>query len=219
MKPTFLAIIVIILAIPVIVLLATTKNPKFSGPANLNATPTPTATSTPPMKAADLVDPADTVSAHQIVLTTDKGDITINLFPEDAPKTVKNFVTLGKRGYYNNAIWHRVIKAFVIQSGDPTGTGQGGESIFGKTFPGEINGHKFVQGTLGMARTSVPDSYGSQFFIVTQGEQTNLDGQYTSFGQIDPASQGVVDAIAGVPVDSSDKPTSDVKITAFRIVK
>lgn len=214
MKPSVLAIIIAVLAIPVIVLIVTSRNSK-------SATPTPTPTAAAPTavaKAADLVDPADTVSAHQIVLSTDKGDITINLYPDDAPKTVKNFVTLGKRGYYNGIIFHRVIKSFVIQAGDPSGTGQGGESIYGKNFPDEINAHKIVKGTLAMANAG-PNTNGSQFFIVTQSDQTSLDGHYTVFGQIDPASQGTVDAIAAVPTDSNDKPTTDVNITGFKIVQ
>lgn len=211
MKPTVLAIIVAILAIPIIVLLVMNHNSKPTSPA-------PLSTDVPSAKPSDPVDPADTVSAKQIVLSTDKGDITINLYPNDAPHTVKNFVTLGKRGYYNGIIFHRVIKSFVIQAGDPTGTGQGGESIYGKNMADEINSHKIVKGTLAMANAG-PNTNGSQFFIVTQTDQPSLDGHYTVFGQIDPASQGTVDAIAAVPTDSNDKPTADVKITGFRIVQ
>lgn len=208
MKPSILAIIIAILLVPVVALVISNRK-----------TPTVEPTPTPSATASSLVDPADALSAKKVLLSTTKGDITINLFPSEAPHTVKNFVTLGKRGYYNNLIFHRVIKSFVIQTGDPNGDGSGGESIYGKTFPGEINSHKFAQGTVGMARTNQPDTYGSQFFIVTQTEQPNLDGQYTVFGQIDPASQSVVDAIAGVPTDSSDKPTEDIHVTAFKILE
>src|ERR1044072_9746699 len=110
MKPTTLAIIIVILLIPIIALMFTNRsNSTNSG----TASPTPSAVTTPD----------DAVSARKVVLSTTEGDITLNLFPDDAPAAVKNFVTLGKRGYYDNLVFHRVIKDFMIQSGDPTGTG------------------------------------------------------------------------------------------------
>ncbi|MBU6389124.1 peptidylprolyl isomerase [Patescibacteria group bacterium] len=177
----------------------------------------PDNTSPSPTGAAALKDPPDAVSAKVVTLKTDMGDIKINLYPADAPKTVENFVTLGKRGYYNGIIFHRVIKAFVIQAGDPAGTGTGGTSIFGAEFPDEINSHKIVKGTVAMANKG-PNTNSSQFFIVTESAQPSLDGHYTVFGQVaDNASQAVVEKIAAVPTDSSDKPTQPIKITGFQI--
>lgn len=213
MRPTLLAIIIAILLIPVVALVYTSSTAKKD---TMTADPNPTAT--PAQTAADLVDPDDAVSAKKIVLETTKGDITITLFPDSAPKTVINFVTLGKRGYYNNVIFHRVIQQFVIQAGDPTGTGRGGESIYGATFPDEINPRKIVKGSLAMANAG-PGTNGSQFFIVTEVDQPGLDGKHTNFGQVDPGSMGVVAAIAAVPVDENDKPTEEIKITGFRILE
>lgn len=102
------------------------------------------------------------------LIKTNKGDIKIRLFPDKAPKTVENFVTHSKNGYYNGIIFHRVIKGFMIQGGDPTGTGRGGESIWGKGFEDEFSPelHNF-RGALSMANTGMPFSNGSQFFIVS----------------------------------------------------
>jgi len=203
---TPLAIIIAILIILPLTALGISMNQNSSA----SATPTPSAFPT---------DPADAVSASKVVLKTDKGDITIDLYPNDAPHTVKNFVTLGSRGYYNNIIFHRVIKDFMIQTGDPEGTGMGGESIYGLTFPDEINSHKIVVGTVAMANRGA-NTNGSQFFIVTESDQPSLDGSYTVFGQVnDPASMAVVTAIAAVPTDSNDRPTgTPPKITGFQIV-
>jgi cyclophilin family peptidyl-prolyl cis-trans isomerase len=224
MKQSTLAIIVVVLLLPVIALIVHLEGKKSANPTNTSAdaTPTPDANNQTVTDASKLVDPSDAVSAHKVILKTTKGDITINLFPEDAPKTVENFVTLGSRGYYTNKVYfHRILQSFVIQAGDPTGTGSGGESIFGAKFPDEINSHKIVQGTLAMANAG-PNTNGSQFFIVTQTAQPSLDGSYTVFGQIDPASQSVVDAIAAVKVNDPSVGTpvdpSEVTITGFEIV-
>ena len=109
------------------------------------------------------------------VMHTNMGDITIRLFPEVAPKTVENFVTLAKKGYYNGLIFHRVIKDFMIQGGDPTGTGAGGESIYGAKFEDECSRelHNF-RGALSMANAG-PNTNGSQFFIVQNGEAPTKD--------------------------------------------
>lgn len=165
-------------------------------------------------------DPADAVSATKVSLHTDKGAIIIDLYPTDAPKTVKNFVTLGKRGYYNNITFHRILKDFVIQGGDPKGDGTGGASIYGATFKDEINNHKIVAGTVAMANSG-PNTNGSQFFIVTESAQPGLDGNYTVFGQVnDPASMQVVRDIAAVPADpNSGKPNgTPPKMTGFEIL-
>jgi cyclophilin family peptidyl-prolyl cis-trans isomerase len=211
------------------------KHPNTTAVANTtqtsSATPEPTATAsasavpsgTPQEIAtkAGYTVPPDAVSATKVTLKTEKGDIHFILYPDVAPLSVLNFVTLGKRGYYNGVIFHRVLKDFVIQAGDPTGTGRGGESIYGKGFTTETNtSYTFQPGTLGMARTADPNSNGSQFFVVTESPQSSLDGSYTVFGKVaDDASMTVVKAIAAVPVNNSTdgKPVTDVKITGFTI--
>ena len=221
MKPPVIAVIVIVLLLPIITLFVTKKHGNAND-AYTSSTASPSTQSTntpaPVTNPADLVDPADVASASQVILKTSMGDITIDLYPADASHTVKNFVTLGKRGYYNGVTFHRVIKDFVIQGGDPTGTGSGGESIYGKQFPDEINSHKIVKGTVAMANAGA-NTNGSQFYIVTETAQPSLDGHYTVFGQVQDASMSVVQAIAGVPTDSGDKPKTDVRITGFTIVK
>lgn len=228
MKTSSLAALIIILLIP-LVALALYKGNKSNSAEDANASQAETSeedsqtnsTSNQNQnvtKAADLVDPADATSAKQVILKTNKGDIRINLYDGDSPKTVKNFVTLGKRGYYSGVTFHRVIQDFMIQGGDPTGSGAGGESIFGKKFPDEFNTHKIVRGSVAMANAGA-NTNGSQFFIVTEKEQTHLDGHHTNFGQVaDEDSMKVVAAIAAVPVDANDKPTEEVKITGFEIV-
>ena len=228
--PLIIAIIIVIL-IPISALFIYQRNNANSTTTDpystASSTPTPTSSATPTSStpsptpvtnASQLIDPADVATAHTVLLQTSLGDIKLNLYPDDAPHTVKNFVTLGKRGYYTGVIFHRVIQSFVIQGGDPTGTGRGGESIYGSKFPDEINSHKIVKGSLAMANAG-PNTNGSQFYIVTSKDQPSLDGGYTNFGQVaDDASQKVVEAIAAVPVDGNDKPKTDVKITGFQIV-
>jgi peptidylprolyl isomerase/peptidyl-prolyl cis-trans isomerase B (cyclophilin B) len=115
------------------------------------------------------------------VITLDKGgEIRIEFFPEDAPKTVENFVTLAKKGFYNGLTFHRVVADFVVQGGDPKGDGTGGP---GYQIKAEFNRRKHGRGTLAMARSQHPDSAGSQFYI-TYGAQPHLDNNYTVFGQV-----------------------------------
>ena len=115
------------------------------------------------------------------VITLEKGgEIRIEFFPEDAPKTVENFVTLAKKGYYDGLAFHRVVPGFVVQGGDPKGDGTGGP---GYKIKAEFNKHKHVRGTVAMARSQDADSAGSQFYI-TFGPQPNLNGSYTVFGQV-----------------------------------
>ena len=115
------------------------------------------------------------------VITLEKGgEIRIEFFPADAPKTVENFVTLAKKGFYNGLTFHRVVPSFVAQGGDPKGDGTGGP---GYTIKAEFNAKKHVRGALAMARSQDPDSAGSQFYI-TYGPQAHLDGSYTVFGQV-----------------------------------
>ncbi|MEK7879238.1 MAG: peptidylprolyl isomerase [candidate division NC10 bacterium] len=115
------------------------------------------------------------------VITLEKGgEIRIEFFPADAPKTVENFVTLAKKGYYDGLTFHRVVPGFVVQGGDPKGNGTGGP---GYTIKAEFNKQKHVRGAVAMARSQSPDSAGSQFYI-TYGPTPHLDGSYTVFGQV-----------------------------------
>jgi cyclophilin family peptidyl-prolyl cis-trans isomerase len=141
------------------------------------------------------------------VLHTNNGDITIELFDEDAPKTVENFTKLAADKFYDGVIFHRVIKDFMIQGGDPTGTGRGGP---GYTFEDEFNDHKIVRGALAMANAG-PNTNGSQFFIVTTDAAPWLDGKHTVFGQV-VDGMDVVDKIEASDTDRNDRPAQDVVI-------
>jgi peptidyl-prolyl cis-trans isomerase B (cyclophilin B) len=115
------------------------------------------------------------------VITLENGnEIRLEFFPQDAPKTVENFVTLAKKGFYNGLTFHRVVPGFVVQGGCPKGNGTGGP---GYTIPAEFNTNKHVRGSLAMARSQHPDSAGSQFYI-TYGAQPHLDNNYTVFGKV-----------------------------------
>jgi peptidyl-prolyl cis-trans isomerase B (cyclophilin B) len=150
----------------------------------------------------------------QATMTTSEGPITIELFDEDAPKTVANFKKLAGDGFYDGLIFHRVIKDFMIQGGCPQGTGTGGP---GYTFEDEFNDHKIVRGALAMANAG-PNTNGSQFFLVTIPEASWLDGKHTVFGQITDGMD-VVDKIEGTPTDARDKPTDDVRIESLTIAE
>ena len=177
-------------------------------------------------------------------IKTNHGDMRIKLFPEHAPKTVANFIALSKDGYYDGVIFHRIIKDFMIQGGDPTGTGMGGESIYGESFEDEFSEELYnVRGALSMANAG-PNTNGSQFFIVQnqhlpyskkeiarggwpepiaeiyaeQGGTPHLDRRHTVFGQLaDEASYEVLDAIAGVETGAMDKPVDEVVIENIEI--
>ena len=140
-------------------------------------------------------------------LHTNRGAIRLELFPEDAPKTVANFEKLAGDGFYDGVVFHRVIPDFMIQGGDPTGTGRGGP---GYTFEDEPNEHRVVRGALAMANAG-PNTNGSQFFIVTADEASWLDGKHTVFGRV-TAGMDAVDAISALPRDSSDRPREDARI-------
>jgi peptidyl-prolyl cis-trans isomerase B (cyclophilin B) len=150
----------------------------------------------------------------QATMTTSEGPITLELFDEDAPKTVANFKKLAGDGFYDGLIFHRVIKDFMIQGGDPEGTGTGGP---GYTFEDEFNEHKVVRGALAMANAG-PNTNGSQFFIVTTGEAPWLDGKHTVFGQVVEGME-VVDAIEGKPTDGRDKPIEDARIESVTVTE
>ena len=186
----------------------------------------------------------ETVEGPIATIKTNLGDMRIKLFPEHAPKTVANFIALSKDGYYDGVIFHRIIKDFMIQGGDPTGTGMGGESIYGESFEDEFSEELYnVRGALSMANAG-PNTNGSQFFIVQnqhlpyskkeiarggwpepiaeiyaeQGGTPHLDRRHTVFGQLaDEASYEVLDAIAGVETGAMDKPVEDVVIETIEI--
>ena len=140
-------------------------------------------------------------------LHTNHGAIELELFPGEAPKTVQNFEELARKGFYDGVIFHRVIPDFMIQGGDPTGTGTGGP---GYTFEDEINDHKVERGALAMANAG-PNTNGSQFFIVTAGACPWLDGKHTVFGRV-TSGMDVVDKISQLPRDARDKPREPATI-------
>ncbi|MBA3442495.1 MAG: peptidylprolyl isomerase [Pyrinomonadaceae bacterium] len=158
--------------------------------------------------------------ANRIVnIETNKGIIRFELLEEDAPKTTENFRLLAERGYYDGVGFHRVIKGFMIQGGDPTGTGRGGESASGGRFPDEINrssevySRGYKAGTVAMANAG-PNTNGSQFFIMHT--DYNLPPNYTIFGRV-IEGQDVVDSIAATETDRGDKPTSPVTMEKVTI--
>jgi len=140
-------------------------------------------------------------------LHTNHGAIELELYPADAPKTVENFLELARKGFYDGVIFHRVIPDFMIQGGDPTGTGTGGP---GYEFEDEFNDHKVVRGALAMANAG-PSTNGSQFFIVTTEEASWLDGKHTVFGSV-TSGMDVVDKISEQPRDARDRPREDARI-------
>ena len=140
-------------------------------------------------------------------MQTNHGAIELELYPDDAPKTVENFTKLARDGFYDGVVFHRVIPDFMIQGGDPTGTGSGGP---GYTFEDEFNDHKVERGALAMANSG-PNTNGSQFFIVTTESAPWLDGKHTVFGRVTDGMD-IADTISEVPRDSRDKPHEDVVI-------
>ena len=145
---------------------------------------------------------------------TNHGAIELELYPADAPKTVDNFVKLAKDGFYDGVVFHRVIPDFMIQGGDPTGTGAGGP---GYQFEDEFNDHKVVRGALAMANAG-PNTNGSQFFIVTTESAAWLDGKHTVFGRV-TSGMDVVDAISEVSRDGRDRPHDDVTMERVEIAE
>jgi peptidyl-prolyl cis-trans isomerase B (cyclophilin B) len=140
-------------------------------------------------------------------LHTNHGAIEVELFDDDAPKTVENFRKLAGDGFYDGIVFHRVIPDFMIQGGDPTGTGMGGP---GYTFEDEFNDHKVERGALAMANAG-PNTNGSQFFIVTTGAAPWLDGKHTVFGKVTDGMDAV-DSIEKTDTDANDKPREPAMI-------
>jgi len=179
----------------------------------------------------------------EATIKTNKGDIKVRLFPDLAPKTVENFIGLAKKGYYDGIIFHRVIPDFMIQGGDPTGSGMGGESFFGGQFEDEFSPYLFnLKGALSMANAG-PNTNGSQFFIVTLGEVPEnmlsqlepagfpeeiieaykeqggtpwLDQKHSVFGQLSEGFE-VAEEIQKVERDAMDKPKEDIVIETIEV--
>ena len=145
-------------------------------------------------------------------LHTSHGAIGVDLFDDDAPKTVDNFLSLARKGFYDGVIFHRVIPDFMVQGGDPTGSGSGGP---GYTFEDEFNEHPVARGALAMANAG-PNTNGSQFFIVTADACPWLDGKHTVFGQV-TSGMDVVNEISGVETDARDRPRSEVRIESIEL--
>jgi cyclophilin family peptidyl-prolyl cis-trans isomerase len=147
-------------------------------------------------------------------LHTSEGAIELELYPDAAPKTVENFEKLSRDGFYEGVIFHRVIPDFMIQGGDPTGTGTGGP---GYEFEDEFNEHRVTRGALAMANAG-PNTNGSQFFIVTAEEASWLDGKHTVFGRV-TAGMDVVDRISQAERDANDRPRKPVTIDRVELAK
>ncbi|KAF7311219.1 Peptidyl-prolyl cis-trans isomerase [Mycena kentingensis (nom. inval.)] len=158
-----------------------------------------------------------TTMSDGVVLETSLGDVQLELYWDHAPRTCKNFAELTKRGYYNGVVFHRIIQDFMIQGGDPTGTGRGGTSIYGQKFEDELHPElRFTgAGILAMANSG-KDSNGSQFFI-TLAPTPYLDNKHTIFGRVSSGMR-VVQRLGAVGVDNNDRPREEVKIHKARIV-
>lgn len=152
-----------------------------------------------------------------MTLHTTHGELKIEVFCEAVPKTAENFLALCASNYYDGCIFHRNIKGFMVQTGDPTGSGKGGTSIWGATYPDEIRSTlKFnSRGVVAMANSG-PDTNKSQFFI-TYAKQAHLDGKYTIFGKVIDGADSTLDAIERVPVNHKNRPMSEIKLTHITI--
>ncbi|PVU85740.1 hypothetical protein BB559_005601 [Furculomyces boomerangus] len=152
-----------------------------------------------------------------VTLHTDLGDLKIEVFCEEVPKTAENFLALCASGYYENCLIHRNIKGFIVQMGDPTGTGKGGQSIWGEKFPDEIRAalRHNKRGIVSMANSGV-DTNQSQFFI-TYDTQPTLDSKYTIFGKVIDGSETTLSYIENVPVDEKHRPLKDIRIKSITI--
>ena len=164
-----------------------------------------------------------TMSVHEedevVRLETSMGTIEVELYTQHAPVTARNFKALARRGYYDNTIFHRVIKDFMVQGGDPTGTGKGGESAYGGKFEDEASSLRTLKhvgaGVLSMANAG-PNTNGSQFFV-TLAPTPHLDGKHAIFGRV-RSGMGVVERMGSVVTDRNDRPTTDVRIIRASVV-
>ena len=158
------------------------------------------------------------MSNPKILLSTNLGDITLELFPEAAPKAVENFVGLTEKGYYDGIIFHRVIRDFMIQWGDPTGTGMGGKSMWMRAFEDEFLDRELThkKWVISMANAG-RNTNGSQFFIVTAEDASFLDRKHTIFGHV-ITGMDIVDKIEASDTDRNDRPTEEVKINKATVL-
>jgi peptidyl-prolyl cis-trans isomerase B (cyclophilin B) len=156
----------------------------------------------------------DASKTYKVAIETTEGTITVELHPKIAPKHVNSFVFLAKEGYYDGVIFHRVIPGFMIQGGDPSGTGSGGP---GYTVPAEFNKTKHTRGILSAARSQSPNSAGSQFFLM-HADAPHLDNQYTAYGNI-TSGLDVVDKIANAPTGANDRPKNPAKIVKMTVTE
>ena len=164
-----------------------------------------------PAAPAMTIDPKKKYTA---LISTTLGDITVELWPDVAPGHVNNFVFLAKDGFYNDVIFHRVIPGFMIQGGDPQGTGMGGP---GYQIPAEFNSRPHKRGVLSAARSSNPNSAGSQFFLM-HADSPHLNGQYSAYGTITSGIE-VVDKIASSPTGANDRPKSPPAIKTIVVTE
>lgn len=194
----------------------TINNEDLTNNTNTNQTvETPAADTSSMTKKRFLDGQTDLAATYtSAAIVTNLGTIKVKFYGDDSPVTVNNFLNLAQKGFYNGVIFHRIIENFMIQGGDPTGTGTGGP---GYKFEDEFNSHKLVSGSLAMANAG-PNTNGSQFFIVTADATPWLDGAHTNFGEV-IEGMDVVEKIAAVKVGAGDKPLNDVKIERIDLLK
>jgi len=185
-----------------------------------NNSKTMTDTNSPDQTDQATTTKVDLAAISQAIIKTNMGDITVKFYRADAPKTVENFVKLAAEGFFNGVKFHRVIKDFMIQTGDPLSKDNSKQALWGTGGPGykfadEINDHKLVQGSLAMANSG-PNTNGSQFFIVTAPATPWLDGRHTNFGQVIDGLD-VALAISQVATEGPDRPVEAVVIEGVEL--
>ena len=183
--------------------------------------PAPAASAVTPLTAASAPDATPTTAKEVAVIKTSAGEMVIEFWPDVAPKTVENFKALAKKGFYDGTCFHRVIKDFMIQGGDPLSKDLSAEDRWGTGDPGykvkaEFNDHPHVRGVISMARSQDPDSAGSQFFIC-HGNPSFLDHQYTAFGKLIKGDD-VLEKIATTPTHPPDRPNTRQVVESIKIV-
>ena len=219
----FTIIIAVIILIALVVWMSVAQAPEQESPAS-NTTNTEINTATPSTETNTTEQSTNFNNQAnenmQAIMITNKGSITLELFNNDAPKTVENFVKLAQNGFYNGTRFHRVIKDFMIQGGDPLSKDMYQKPLWGTGGPGyafadEINSHKIVRGALAMANAG-PNTNGSQFFIVTTTAAPWLDGKHTVFGKV-ISNMETVDLIENTPTGNQDQPIVDVIVQSISI--
>lgn len=226
MRSEIVAVIAGLIVLSGIVFVTDLRQPKTAGQKALNSqASSPIAlrgeeksTESSPNSGQSIYPSNQETLAMKAIITTTLGSMTVELYPKEAPKTVENWQKLATKGYYDGIIFHRVIPDFMIQGGDPTGTGTGGESIFGARFADEINSHKMEEGSLAMANAG-PNTNGSQFFIVTtKNSLAYLQDKHTVFGKVIEGLD-VAYKISMAETDANNRPKTEIKITGIKIVK